>query len=167
MGVTIICIYQHRAVLLTLCTGGGVVCDRLITWKYHQKHIRNTAALLIVKKTERHKCRRKEWSSYSSGSNHRLWPQLVSGSWQADPPLVSHCTSFSRPSSTATRNNRPLMKFFPVSLFAHIERYTGRSICWTHLQYIRTTWYSSCILLLAWATIQVDILIIYIILYLS
>lgn len=57
---------------------------------------------------------RKEWSSYSSGSNHRLWPQLVSGSWRAGPPLVSHCTSFSRPSSAATRNNRPLFMTTPT-----------------------------------------------------
>lgn len=49
------------------------------------------------------KAKKKLWRrrrrSYLSGSNRRLWPRLVSGSWRADPPPSSRCTPWSHPSS--------------------------------------------------------------------
>lgn len=44
-------------------------------------------------------------SSYWSGSNRRLWPQLVSGSWLAAPAPRSHCRSSPHPSSAESTTN--------------------------------------------------------------
>lgn len=44
-------------------------------------------------------------SAYSSGSNRRLWPQLVSGSWLAAPASRSRCTSSPHPSSAESTTN--------------------------------------------------------------
>lgn len=61
----------------------------------------------------------KVFESYLSGSNRRLWPQLASGSWQADLPLSSRCKHFPRPSSAATDRRRSLTLFIQSHSCSH------------------------------------------------
>lgn len=126
--------------LLTLCTGGGVVSDCFITCKYdkHTHHTyshgewQETAVLPLSSVRKRIMTHTHiERSSYLSGSNRRLWPQLVSSSWRADPPLVSRCRSSSHPSSSASTNvlyNRTIYSYTGEDFSAILLRkYTIKS----------------------------------------